>query len=222
MSVQNVERRFTARGPVRVEKREDGRQVVAGYAAVFYRAGDPGTEYQIYEDLVEHIMPGAFDEVLRGKRDTVGLFNHDRNQILGRRSAKTLRMSVDAMGLRYEIDVPDRQDAKDLVVSLERGDIVGSSFSFWLGASGKVVWIEEGQRTIRELHAFEEVPDVGPVTFPAYSGTTAGLRAIGEHDNVREELADWRKLRSAEQGEAMDMSVRIAMARQRLSANTVA
>jgi len=130
------ERRFTAHGPVRIEKRQDGQQVITGYAAVFYRAGDPGTEYQIYEDLVEHIMPGAFDVILRGDRDTVGLFNHDRNYLLGRRSAKTMRLFADATGLLYEIDVPNRQDAKDLVASLERGDVVGSSFSFWIGTTG--------------------------------------------------------------------------------------
>ena len=214
--IETFERRFTARGPVRVEKREDGKQVIAGYAAVFYKPGDAGTEYQVYEDLVERIMPGAFDQVLRGDRDTVGLFNHDRNQVLGRRSVKTLRLSVDATGLYYEIDVPDRQDAKDLVVSLERGDVTGSSFSFWVGASGKVVWIEEGEKTIRELHAFEEVPDIGPVTFPAYTGTTAGLRAIGEPNNVREELAAWRSLRGAEEGQGLGMDLRIAKAHRRL------
>jgi hypothetical protein len=216
MSTKSFERRFTARGPIRVEKREDGQQTIAGYAAVFYRPGDAGTEYQVYEDFVEHIMPGAFDQILRGDRDTVGLFNHDGSQILGRRSAKTLRLSADAIGLYYEIDAPDRQDAKDLIVSLERGDIAGSSFSFWIGTSGKVVWIEEGEKTIRELHQFEEVPDVGPVTFPAYTGTTAGLRAIGEPDGVRQELAAWRGLRCAEQGEAMAMQLRIAKAHLRL------
>jgi hypothetical protein len=214
---QIFERRFTARGPVRVEKRADGQQIIAGYAAVFYRPGDPGSEYEIYDGLVEHVMPGAFDSILRGERDTVGLFNHDRSAILGRRSAKTMRLSADATGLSYEIDVPDRQDARDLVVSLQRGDVTGSSFSFWIGSTGKVVWIEEGEKTIRELHAFEEVPDVGPVTFPAYTGTTAGLRAISEPDGVREELAAWRGARSSEEAEAMDMRLRIAKAHRRLN-----
>ncbi|MCT7656157.1 HK97 family phage prohead protease [Oceanimonas sp. NS1] len=59
------------------------------------------------------------------------LFNHDPNFVLGRTRSGTLALSVDADGLRYEIDPPDTQTVRDLVLApLARGDITGSSFAF--------------------------------------------------------------------------------------------
>jgi HK97 family phage prohead protease len=50
--------------------------------------------------------------------------------VLGRNKSGTLRLSVDGIGLRYEIDPPDTQAARDLIESLRRGDVSGSSFAF--------------------------------------------------------------------------------------------
>jgi HK97 family phage prohead protease len=215
----DIERRFLATRPIKIEKREGGKQVITGYAAVFFRASDAGTEYTIWSDLVERIMPGAFDQVLRGSGDIVALFNHDKNRVLGRRSAKTLRMSVDEVGLKYEIDAPDCQHARDLIASLERGDVKGSSFSFAIGSTGKVVWVEEGERTIREVHAVGEVYDVGPVTFPAYEATTAGARD-SDAEAIKRERDKWRRAKSeqADQavGDLMMVNTRCAAARRQL------
>lgn len=216
---KTLERRFISQAvaPLRVESRADGGKTITGYAAVFYRPGDPGTEYRVFDDLVERILPGAFDQVLR-EGETVGLFNHNRNVVLGRRSAGTLRLSVDATGLRYEIDAPDRQDAKDLIVSLERHDVTGSSFSFLLGDNSRVVWVEEGNTTIRELHQVSAVPDVGPVTFPAYEGTTAAVRAVGELEPVKAERDAWRAVRrSASEAEALQLDLELDLRRQTLA-----
>lgn len=170
-----MERRFTSHQRPVVAARADGKEkTFAGYAAVFYRAADKGTEYRLWDDMVERIMPGVFDSALRESHDARGLFNHDPSHVLGRVSAKTLRLSVDAIGLRYEIDAPDTQVARDLAVSMERGDVTGSSFAF---VARKVAWIEEGKLLIREVHDLE-LYDVSPVTYPAYDATTADLRAV--------------------------------------------
>lgn len=179
---------------VRAEKR-GGKSVIVGYAAVFYRDGQDGTEYKLFPDLVERIMPGAFDAALR-EDDVRALFNHDRSQVLGRRrpgdATPTVRLSVDSTGLLYEIDPPDTQYARDLVASLERGDIDGSSFSFdtyvnWGAKRGDITWRETNGLTIREVRALE-LFDVGPVTFPAYAATSSGLRSDGE--DAKRLLAD--------------------------------
>lgn len=192
----------------RVELRGDAKQpVVVGYASVFYRAGDPATQYEILPDLVERIMPGAFDEAIK-QDDVRGLVNHDPNQLVGRTKAKTCRLAIDAVGLRYEIDLPDTQAGRDLRVSLERGDMDGSSFSFTVwGARGKTVWSQEttdGKTVdVREIHACE-LYDVGPVTFPAYGGTTAGMRSqdlaeiTDERDAIRSQAAATEAANSAE------------------------
>lgn len=174
--MKNVARRYHT-SPVRVLKREaDGARTIEGYAAVFYNADQKGTEYALWSDMVERIMPGAFDRALREKDDARGLFNHDANFLLGRVSSNTLRLSVDGVGLKYEIDLPDTQAARDVATAIERGDLTGSSFAF---IPTKVTWIEEKQGdSYREIRQIEDVElfDVGPVTYPAYEATTTGVR----------------------------------------------
>lgn len=173
--------------PVSVITRDDKQPVLTGYAAVFYNPQDPGTEYEVWEGLRERIMPGAFDRALR-ESDPVALFNHDSNAILGRMSAKTLRLSVDGRGLKYEIDVPDTRMGQDVVTSVARGDITGSSFAFVV----KEVRTTERQQdgyAIREILDVD-LYDVGPVTYPAYAATTAGMRSIELDDDLVCEMMD--------------------------------
>jgi uncharacterized protein len=191
-----MERRFVSSklSPITLEKRADGSSTIQGYGAVFYREGDPGTEYQLYGDLVERIMPGAFDRAIKEADDCRALVNHDPNLLLGRASAGTLKLSIDATGLRYEIDPPDTQAGRDACVSLERGDLTGSSFSF---LPDDVTWREQGDLIIREVRSVQ-LFDVGPVTFPAYSSTTAGVRALGDAEEARKALEAWKEKRTSD------------------------
>ncbi len=186
-----TERRMTPAGEIRIEERKDGGKMVSGYAAVFHREGDAGTEYRLGTDIVERIAPTAFNRALSEKHDARALFNHDPNMLLGRVAAGTVRLSVDQRGLRYEIDVPDTQVGKDVVTSIARGDLTGSSFSFSInGKSGQK--FEKGKeadvRHILDVDLF----DVGPVTYPAYESTTTGLRS-GDCADAFEAHNEWRK-----------------------------
>lgn len=166
---------WTPAARAKVEKRAEGRRVLVGYGAVFYRAGDSGTEYELWPGYVERILPGAFDRALR-EDDVRGAFNHDPSLILGRTSAGTMRLSVDEIGLKYEIDLPDTTAGRDIEVSVERGDVTGSSFMFNITDSGERkendVWISE----LKGIRLYE----TGPVTFPAYEATTTGMRSAGD------------------------------------------
>lgn len=193
------ERRFTAQAAavVRLDQRDGAPSKIAGYASVFYDGTD-GTQYQLYDDMVERIMPGAFDRAIR-EDDVRALFNHDPNCLLGRSVSKTLSLSVDKKGLRYEIDPPATTVGKDVAESIRRGDLSGSSFAF---VPTDVVWREVDKLLIREINAVQ-LWDVGPVTYPAYDASTAGMRAktsappelrsIGSADCVRDEAAKWRQ-----------------------------
>lgn len=186
-----MERRFlqNERARVSVEKRADGKEVIAGYAAVFYDPNDPGTEYVLWDDkygrAVERVMPGAFDLT----NDVRGLFNHNPSLLLGRSRAGTMRLSIDTKGLRYEIDPAETTSCKDLVEHIRRGDLSGSSFSFGIPPEGqKWTTVQTGDKwsEVRELLKVE-LFDVGPVTFPAYESTTSELRHASDSAVLREE-----------------------------------
>ena len=183
-----IERRF-ATAPVAIERRSDGGVLLRGHAAVWYRKKDPGTEYKLWGDMVEHIDAGAFTRALKDGQDVRALFNHDASAVLGR-TPNTLRLSEDKKGLAYEIDLPDTQLARDLAASIDRGDITGSSFSFTVL---REEWKLEKDREIRIILEVDTLFDVGPVTFPAYGATDAGLRSLEGADEAMQSLERWKQ-----------------------------
>jgi len=164
----NVERRV-ATGKVETRAKADGPKTIGGYGALF------NVETVIGDYFSEQIAPGAFDDVLSA--DVRSLYNHDQNFVLGRSSAGTLKLSVDDTGLAYEVTPPATR--ADVLESVDRGDVTGSSFVFRV-AEGGSVWskpAEAGGLPLRTITKFAELLDVGPVTFPAYDDTTAEARS---------------------------------------------
>jgi len=201
-----VEKRFARHG-VEVRDAGDGKgKIVTGYASVFYD-GTPGTEYRLAPDYVERVSPKAFDGALKRPDDVRALFNHNANLILGRNKAGTLRLAIDARGLRYEIDMPDTTVGRDLLESVKRGDVSGSSFSFYVT---KQSFDEKDKvliRTIEDVELF----DVAPVTYPAYEGTEASARDAApafEARDKRKAAADAARSRVAVAHAIADATVR--------------
>lgn len=173
----NLEFRTCFTSEVRMEERE-GRPMIVGYGAVFNSRSQTLRDEKGRE-FVETIRPGAFRKAI-SECDVRALINHDAARILGRCQAGSMRLSEDARGLLYEVDPPDTSYARDLMVSLRRGDINGSSFSF---ATLDDDWSEgEGGVRVRELRAVH-LFDVGPVTFPAYQDTSAACRSLDQHES---------------------------------------
>ena len=165
MDEQNqLERRMIADVPgIEVKQDENGRTVIRGYAAVY------DSDSQDLGGFVERIAPGAFKEVLETNPDVFGRYNHDR--LLGRTSSGTVRLFHDERGLRYEID-PKPADI-DLIQSLERKDVRGSSFAFRTSGSKEKWYKDDKGRMVREIRGFDFLGDVGPVDEPAYRATEA-------------------------------------------------
>lgn len=168
---KQVERRFV-RAEVRASAEGEPAKI-KGYGAVFNSQSENlGWSTELREEIDAH----AFDGVLATNPDVRGLFNHDSNFVLGRTTAGTMRLSVDARGLAYEIDPPDTQFARDLMVSMRRGDITGSSFAFTVKRDQ---WTDNPDGSIsRRILEFDELLDVSPVTYPAYPATSAQARSL--------------------------------------------
>jgi len=146
---------------------------ISGYAAVFDSHSE---DLGYFCELREEIDPHAFDSVMASNPDVRAFFNHDPNMVLGRTTAGTLRLSVDARGLQYEIDPPDTQVARDLMVSMRRRDITGSSFGF---VCKRDQWTDNPDGSVtRRILEFDQLLDVSPVTFPAYPASSSEANSL--------------------------------------------
>jgi len=151
-----------------IKSDETEERKMSGHAAVFNEVTEIGGWFR------EQIEPGAFKASAK-KDDVRALFNHDENYVLGRSTSGTLKMKEDDKGLKVDIFPPDTQFARDLAVSIERGDISQMSFAFqvleeeWIRGEEK----ELDLRKIKKVRLY----DVSPVTFPAYEGTDIAIRS---------------------------------------------
>jgi HK97 family phage prohead protease len=143
---------------------------LVGYAAVF---DSPSQDLGGFTEIVK---PGAFTRTLKSGRDPLALVQHMPQLVLGRRSAGTLRLAQDSRGLEFEIDVPDTTTARDLLVSVERGDINGASFAFSTPKGGDA-WQVRGDKVLRELRDVD-LHEITITAQPAYLDTSVARRAL--------------------------------------------
>jgi HK97 family phage prohead protease len=169
MTISKIERRNISH-EFRVSE-PDQPTTIQGYAAVF---DSPGDGYYWTETLDHH----CFDAVIASNPDCRALFNHNPDHVLGRTTAGTLSLSIDSRGLAYTINPPDTQLANDLMVSLRRKDITGSSFGFIVARDQ---WTDNADGTLsRTILEIDQLLDVSPVTYPAYSAANSQVRSLPE------------------------------------------
>lgn len=139
---------------------------LAGYAATF------GTPAAI-GGFTETIRAGAFRASLASGKDTLALLDHEPTRLLARTGNGTLRLSEDARGLAYELDLPDTTLGRDVLAMAEARLLGGVSFGFRVPPGGDA-W---PARDTRELRAVELVEISIVQAFPAYSQTSVSARA---------------------------------------------
>lgn len=157
----------------------DGGTCIEGHAAVFDSWSE--TLGGIFP-FKEKVRKGAFAESI-GRDDIRALFNHDPNYVLGRNRAGTLELVEDDVGLRVRITPPDTSWARDITTSIRRGDISQMSIGFVVEDDE---WSSKDGIDTRELKKVR-LFDVSPVTFPAYTATDVGVRAMQEYDVYKTE-----------------------------------
>jgi len=165
--------------PGKVEIRLDGDTSprIVGHGATF---DVPTRINDWFGSYMEKVDRAAFQKTLADGADVRALWNHDPNYVLGRTKSNTLTLSTDGIGLAYEATPPDTQWARDLVTTMRRGDVDGSSFGFrvvrdkWGTASDP-----ENPNELMDVRTLLEVQlfDVSPVTFPAYVESDSAVRS---------------------------------------------
>jgi len=161
------ERRFTS---VPVEIRAEQKRTIGGYSAKFNRMS------QNLGGFVEQINPSFFNKSRGdGWPGVIARYNHDDNMLLGTSGAGTLRLDLDEVGLRYDVDLPaSRADVLELV---QRGDVRQSSFAFVVFEDD---WATTDQGFPLRTLVSGRLMDVAPVNTPAYEDTTVGLRSLAK------------------------------------------
>lgn len=118
----------------------------------------------IWGDFYEQFAPKAFSESLKNQPDIRALFEHDHKSLLGRTTSNTLILNEDDRGLRFELTPPDTQLGRDLLVSVDRGDIRGMSFGFIATSESWDFNQEPCLRTVTNAEIYE----VTVTSMPAY------------------------------------------------------
>lgn len=176
---------------VKGEIRSDGdRRTLIGYAAMFNRS----TVINSWEgNFREQIAPGAFARSIKNKGTGIKvLFNHGMDPSIGDKPlGRASTIQEDGKGLYVEVPLSRTSYNDDIIALLEDGAIDGMSFRFSVPTGGDTWdYPERGlpTRTLTEVNLAE----FGPVTFPAYEATSAGVRA-------RSEFSIWRSLPDSDQ-----------------------
>lgn len=173
--------------PIREFRMSDDGRTLTGYAAVFDSPSEP-------LPWIETIEPGAFTRTLAQADEVLALVGHDTDKLLGRRSAETLRLTQDDIGLGFEIDLPDTQLGRDVKTQIDRGDLKSMSFAFSLhqdDSSEEWGTDADGRRSRRLLDLnLHDVSVVSTPAFPAANVTSRSMPAMSDQTK----MAEFRRL----------------------------
>jgi len=169
-----------------------------GYAAVFNSRAPIGRSF------IEQIAPGAFRSSLASD-DVLALLHHDDGRILGRTSSGTLRLSEDAHGLAFSLDVAaDTPDGQTALALVKRADLAKMSFGFLVTAED---WDDSGDIPLRTVQSVRLL-EISIVGVPAYSATSVGLQGTAQSGRTAAQLVAARRARIAVRKARMEQRLR--------------
>jgi uncharacterized protein len=122
--------------------------------------------------FVEKFAPSSVDRTIRTV-DVRMLAHHDAGRLLGRLSARTLKISKSQFGLSYSIELPDTTDGRDAFELVQRRDLTGASFAFTIAGDGEE-W-DFSQRPPLRIVTDARISELSLVSWPAYTATTAQI-----------------------------------------------
>lgn len=159
---------------IRAQETENGEKIITGRPIVYNSRTNLG-------DFDEIIDAGALDGA--DLTDVRFLVNHNTSMIPLARSRRnngnsTMKITPDIQGLNIDfvkLDVENNTDARALYSAVQRGDITGMSFMFYVDAQS---WENlESEHPTRHIEKIGSVVEVSAVTFPAYESTEIYARS---------------------------------------------
>lgn len=177
-----LQRGFTAECRAVGEDAEKKGNRIEGLAAVYEqetRIAD------FFGEFIEVIRDGAFDNT--DFSDVRLLVNHDFSGIALARSRNnnksdkpnTMQLTVDKEGIHIaaDLDTENNEQARALYSAINRGDMDGMSFCFYVSEENQR-WTKKDGVDFREILAVDSVVECSVVNFPAYQGTNIDSRSL--------------------------------------------
>lgn len=140
---------------------EGGLVTLTGYAMTWGQNSSDRGGY------VVRLLPGSATPL----SNCFAYWGHDANEVLGCTDNGTLRLSNDSIGVKFEVDLPDTQRARDSAVLIARGDVKGMSFRM---EKAVAKFVEEGDTLVYEVSSFA-YSHVSPVSEPAFIATNVEI-----------------------------------------------
>lgn len=163
-------RRFSPLGIAVPTSQEAGAvTVIEGYVVRYDTDFDMG-------DVVERVAPGAFSKTLESGADVICTFNHNVNQLLGRRASGTATFEDRPEGLWMSCKLPNTTIGRDVAEMVLRGDLTGQSFYGRNPVYRKQ--LRPGQKPVMLLTRVDLV-EAGVVSRPAYKSSSVIARYDG-------------------------------------------
>lgn len=134
-----------------------------------------------WEDYREIIEPGAITKEDLDQMDIKMTIWHNRERLLARanKGVGSLKLSVDDTGVKYEFEAPDTPDGNTALELVKRGDLSGSSFTFWSDEKSSVRYTkDEDGILLRHVNRLDAVYEMTIASDPAYTQTNVTVREI--------------------------------------------
>lgn len=177
-----LQRGFTAQFRAAGADEKNSGHIVEGLAAVYEQET---VISDVFGEFKEVIRAGAFDKT--DFSDVRLLVNHDMSGIALARSRhnnksdkpNTMQLTVDKEGVKIsaDLDTENNEQARALYSAIDRGDMDGMSFCFFVSEDNQR-WSKKDGYQYREILAVDKVIEVSAVNFPAYGGTNINSRSL--------------------------------------------
>lgn len=171
---------------------------MTGHFAVFNQWSEISSMWE--GDFMERIAPGSFTKTFKENRANMRVtLNHGGDPVAGDKPLGPItELHEDETGAYYEVPLLDTSYNRDILPGLQAG-LYGASFRFRVM---KEEFQDNPKRSDYNPHGLPErtikeasVEEFGPVTFPAYTGASAGVRSLTDDFIVRQLMGDPEKLR---------------------------
>lgn len=169
----------------KLETRAEGEALhIEGYIVKY-------NENSEYMGFFEQISPGAFDNALASRDFIPMLLGHDSNKIMGSTRSGSLKLTSDAVGLRFDIELnPSISYNRDAFELVKSGDLKNCSFGFFCEKSD---WGYTDDGVDLRKITIADVYEVSLVPFPAYSQSSAEARCA-DYENKKNEETRMKQL----------------------------